>query len=312
MLLVLVGDAVPPGRRRWQPLLGVAVLLVAAGTALATGLRAGDRPGAHAVPPGARRRLPVDRRAGHRHAAGRHPAGHRGRARAAPRRRPRPARHDRSTTALLLAAATGGAGVAASRDLGTWLVTLELATVPVVALVALRGTRTAAHGALTLLVTSVTSFALLVLGAALWLTATGDAVLRRRLGGDRLGRPRAPGRSSLLAATVLLSGLGFKLSLVPFHAWTPQAYSTADLGTAAALAAGLEDLGRWRRCSWSRRRSSGRPSTPASVGVVIGILAAASHAARQRHGAAPGRLRPGCWPGRPWRRPAGWCCPSPR
>jgi NADH-quinone oxidoreductase subunit N len=36
---------------------------------------------------------------------------------------------------------------------------------------------------------------------------------------------------------VLVSGLGFKLSLVPFHAWTPQAYSTADLGTAAALAA---------------------------------------------------------------------------
>ena len=28
----------------------------------------------------------------------------------------------------------------------------------------------------------------------------------------------------LLAVTVLLSGLGFKLSLVPFHAWTPQAY----------------------------------------------------------------------------------------
>ena len=47
------------------------------------------------------------------------------------------------TTTLLLAAATGGVGVAASRDLGTWLVTLELATVPVVALVALRGTRTA-------------------------------------------------------------------------------------------------------------------------------------------------------------------------
>ena len=45
------------------------------------------------------------------------------------------------TTALLLAAATGGAGVAAARDIGTWLVTLELATVPVVALVAMRGTR---------------------------------------------------------------------------------------------------------------------------------------------------------------------------
>ena len=46
VLLVLVGDAVAPARRSWQPLLGVAVLLVAAGTALATGLRpAGFRAG---------------------------------------------------------------------------------------------------------------------------------------------------------------------------------------------------------------------------------------------------------------------------
>ena len=89
-----------------------------------------------------------------------------------------------------------GSRVAASRDLGTWLVTLELATVPVVALVALRGTRTASHGALTLLVTSLTSFALLVLGAALWLTATGDAGLRRRRRGRAPGPTPSAGRCS--------------------------------------------------------------------------------------------------------------------
>ena len=43
-VLVLVGDAVLPGRRAWQPLVGVVVLFVAAGTALATGLRAADDP----------------------------------------------------------------------------------------------------------------------------------------------------------------------------------------------------------------------------------------------------------------------------
>ncbi len=136
---------------------------------------------------------------------------------------------------LVLAAATGGAGVAASRDVGTWLVTLELATVPIVALVALRGTRSSSHGALTLLVTSVVSFALLVLGVALWLTATGEAVFSA----DAVVRAWADDerRAVLaLAVTVLLAGLGFKLSLVPFHAWTPQAFSTADLGTATYLA----------------------------------------------------------------------------
>lgn len=139
------------------------------------------------------------------------------------------------TTTLLLAASTGGVAVAAARDLGSWLVALELATVPVVALVALRGTARAAHGALTLLVTSLASFALLVLGAALWVTATGDAALSPGTAAAAWADPTL--RPVLvLAVAVLVSGIAFKLSLVPFHAWTPQAFSTADLGTAAFLA----------------------------------------------------------------------------
>ncbi len=139
------------------------------------------------------------------------------------------------TTMLVLSASAGGVAVAAARDLGAWLVALELATVPLVALVALRGSRRAAHGALTLLVTSLASFALLVLGAALWVTATGEAAFladgAARAWDDETTRPVL-----VLAVAVLVAGVGFKLSLVPFHAWTPQAYSTADLGTATFLA----------------------------------------------------------------------------
>ena len=273
VLLVLVGDAVLPGRRGWQPLLGVAVLLVAAGTALSTGLRPSTEPVRTLclpAPDGA-----CLWTAGP--ATGTLQAGillataaalallHDG---------ARGPRDTTVTTALLLAAATGGAGVAASRDIGTWLVTLELATVPVVALVALRGTRTAAHGALTLLVTSVTSFALLVLGAALWLTATGDA----SFAADTVAAAWAdPERRAvlLLAATVLLSGLGFKLSLVPFHAWTPQAYSTADLGTAAALAAASK-ISAVAALLVLAQAVTGAAVDAGSVSVVIGTLAAAS------------------------------------
>ena len=139
------------------------------------------------------------------------------------------------TTMLVLSASAGGVAVAAARDLGAWLVALELATVPVVALLALRGTRRSGHGALTLLVTSLASFALLVLGAALWSTATGDAAFlaegAQGAWADETTRPVL-----VLAVAVLVAGIGFKLSLVPFHAWTPQAYSTADLGTATFLA----------------------------------------------------------------------------
>ena len=137
-VLVLVVDAVLPGRRAWAPLIGVVVLLVGAGTALATGLRPDTDPvrtlclsgpdGACLWTAGpatgtlqAGILLATAAALALLHDGARGP------------------RDTTVTTTLLLAAATGGAGVAASRDLGTWLVCLELATVPVVALVAMRG-----------------------------------------------------------------------------------------------------------------------------------------------------------------------------
>lgn len=135
---------------------------------------------------------------------------------------------------MLLASASGGVAVVASRDLGTWLITLELATLPVIALVAWRDRRAAAHGALTLLTTSLVSFGLLVLGTALWVTATGDPTLT----GDSLAAAWAvPEQRTLagLATVVLIAGLAFKLSAVPFHAWTPTTLASGPLPISALL-----------------------------------------------------------------------------
>lgn len=149
---------------------------------------------------------------------------------------------------LFLVAFAGTVIVAASRDLGTWLIALEIATLPVIGLVALRGGRGAVGGAVQLLVTSLVSFALLVLGAALWLVATGTPMLDANaalLGqGYRVesAGPAAvafPDTSTAilgLAVVLLIAGLGFKLSLVPFHAWTPTAYSGASVPVATFLA----------------------------------------------------------------------------
>ncbi len=139
------------------------------------------------------------------------------------------------TAALLLASVSGATVVAAGHDLGTWLVGLELATLPAVALVALGGGRRAGHGALSLLVASVVSFALLVVGAALWVVATGEVTF----GGAGVGQAWADAsRRPALAVAVLLmvAGLGFKLSAVPFHTWTPPAYTGAGPAVAALLA----------------------------------------------------------------------------
>jgi NADH-quinone oxidoreductase subunit N len=273
VVLVLIGDALLPKRRDWQVGAGLTMLLVGVVVALVAAVRAADEPVRTLCLPApegaclytaspmtgtlqagillataAALALLHDRGAGPRDTT--------------------------VTTALLLAAATGGAGVAASRDLGTWLVTLELATIPLIALVAMRGTRTAAHGALTLLVTSVTSFALLVLGAALWLTATGDAAF----GADTVALTwEDPDRRAVLvlAVTALLAGLGFKLSLVPFHAWTPQAYSTADLGSAAALAAASK-ISAAAALLVVAQAFVGVAGDLRQVSIVLGALAAAS------------------------------------
>jgi NADH-quinone oxidoreductase subunit N len=272
-VLVLLVDAVLPGRRSWPPLVGIAVLVVGAGAALATGLRPASDPvrtlclpapdGACLWTAGpttgmlqAGILLAAAAALALLHDGGRGPG------------------DTAVTTALLLAAATGGAGVAASRDLGAWLVTIELATVPLVALVALRGTRAAAHGALTLLVTSVTSFALLVLGSALWLTATGDASFAADTVSTAWADP-ARGTVLVLAMTVLLCGVGFKLSLVPFHAWTPQAYSTADLGTAAALAS-VSKLSAAAALLVPASALAGADLDTGRVAVVLGAAAAGS------------------------------------
>jgi NADH-quinone oxidoreductase subunit N len=139
------------------------------------------------------------------------------------------------SAALVLAAATGATGVVAAQDLGSWLVTLELATLPMVALVALAVRRRAVHGALTLLVTSVLSFALLALGVALWVVATGSSTFATSGVRDAWSSPEH--RLVLVAAVlVLLAGLGFKLSLVPFHAWTPVTYTGAAIPVTLALA----------------------------------------------------------------------------
>ncbi|MBM6399854.1 proton-conducting transporter transmembrane domain-containing protein [Phycicoccus sonneratiae] len=237
VVLVLVGDAVSPARRGGRWALPVAAVVLVAGAVLAlrgslldpaTPLRTLCLP----APDGACLWTAGPRtstlQAGVLLAAAAALAVHHD---------ARPRLRDTTVTAtLLLAATTGGVAVAAARDLGTWLVALELATVPAVALVVLRGTRAAAHGGLSLLVTSLASFALLVLGAGLWLTATGDAAFSPESVAAAWADPER--RAVLvLAVTALVSGVGFKLSLVPFHAWTPQAYATTDLGTTLFLAA---------------------------------------------------------------------------
>ncbi len=138
---------------------------------------------------------------------------------------------------LFLAAVAGATALAGARDLATLVVALETATLPAVGLVALRRDPQGAQGAVTFLLTALTSLGLLLLGAALLLAATGSAHLDRIAAA--LGEPGLPSRVravAVLGVLLAVAGIAFKLSAVPFHLWTPDTYAGAPLPIAAFLA----------------------------------------------------------------------------
>jgi NADH-quinone oxidoreductase subunit N len=139
---------------------------------------------------------------------------------------------------LLLAATAGAVAVAGARDLATVLVALETASLPVVGLVALRRDGRGAEAALKLLLTSVVSVALLVLGIAMLYAASGTIYLGP-LGAQGPLAPLAPDARALAGLGIVLAvaGIAFKVSVVPFQLWTPDTYAGAPLPVAAFLAA---------------------------------------------------------------------------
>ena len=107
-----------------------------------------------------------------------------------------------------------------------------------------------------LLTTSLVSFAMLALAAALWLAATGRPFFDADAALAAAADPGA-GPVLVLAVVLALAGIGFKLSLVPFHAWTPEAYDGAP---AAGRGVPRRHLQGRRAGRAARRRAGGHPA----------------------------------------------------
>lgn len=132
---------------------------------------------------------------------------------------------------LVLSATAGACALAGARDYATLAVALETASLPLVVLVALQRDPRGAEAGLKLLLTSMISFGLLALGIALVYASTGSL---------HLGAPVATGLGDLQALhgvglALVVAGAAFKVSLVPFHLWTPDTYAGAPLPVAAFL-----------------------------------------------------------------------------
>jgi NADH-quinone oxidoreductase subunit N len=135
---------------------------------------------------------------------------------------------------LLLASVTGALSLAASRDLVSLVVSLELVSLPSIAMVALRREdRAAARAGWTFFLASVTATAFTLMGAALVYGATGSLhfadVATATMSAD------LPVDVLRTGVVLVLAGLVFKVGAVPFHMWVPDTYTGAAPAVAAYL-----------------------------------------------------------------------------
>ncbi len=135
---------------------------------------------------------------------------------------------------LLLTATLGAAVLAVSRHFATLFVGLELLSLSLFALIAYPVRRRApVEAAIKYLVLAGVSSALLAFGLALLYFDLG-ALGFAHAGALAGGAPTSPALAAGFALT--LAGLAFKLSLVPFHFWTPDVYEGAPAPIAAFIA----------------------------------------------------------------------------
>ncbi len=135
--------------------------------------------------------------------------------------------------AFLLWGALGGVLLVGSTNLLLFFLGLELSAYATYVLAAYdRDRKESAEGAMKYLVLGALSSAILLYGFALVYAGTGSMEFAAIRAAFLKGAPAL----ALLGALLALVGLGFKLALVPFHAWVPDAYQGARPVAAAYLA----------------------------------------------------------------------------
>ncbi|MCC5580547.1 NADH-quinone oxidoreductase subunit N [Microtetraspora sp. AC03309] len=138
---------------------------------------------------------------------------------------------------LLLSALTGAVLLPAARDLATLVVALEVVSLPVFALTALkRYDGRASEAALKLFLVSVVSTAIMLFGVSLLYGLTGTLYLER-LSPALSAASAGSGASGVVSVAVVLvlAGFAFKVAAVPFHFWAGDVYQGAPVPVAALL-----------------------------------------------------------------------------
>jgi NADH-quinone oxidoreductase subunit N len=143
---------------------------------------------------------------------------------------------------LLLLSAAGMGLLGAANDLITLFVALEILSIALYVMAGMaRQDRRSQESSLKYFLMGAVASAILLYGMALLYVATGSLDIAAI--GQRLGVASVPLRVGAVGMVLMLVGLGFKVALVPFHAWTPDVYEGAPTNVTAFMAAATKAAG---------------------------------------------------------------------
>jgi NADH-quinone oxidoreductase subunit N len=145
--------------------------------------------------------------------------------------------------ALLLSATLGMVLMAASNDLITIFLALELMSLSLYVMVGFRRTRLESNeAALKYFLLGAFASGFMLYGIALLYGATGTTNLGR-MGQFLADTPFLGNPMLLIGALLLFTGFAFKVAAAPFHMWTPDAYEGAPTSVTAFMSAGAKAAG---------------------------------------------------------------------
>lgn len=144
---------------------------------------------------------------------------------------------------LLLSSLLGALVVSSSRDMLTIFIGIELASTPMFLLSGWKkGDRKSNEGSIKFFLLGVLSASLILYGFSLLYGLTGQIIFSN-ISTYIVANSLSQSPVLLLSVILVISGLGFKISIVPFHSWAPDTYEGAPLPVAAYLSVSSKATG---------------------------------------------------------------------
>jgi NADH-quinone oxidoreductase subunit N len=142
--------------------------------------------------------------------------------------------------ALMLFALSGMMLMATASDLLVMFLALEVVSLAVYVLTGIRrDSPRAVEGAFKYFLMGAFSSAFFLYGIAFMYGVTGSTRLDR-IGSQLAAQALTPNAMSVLAVALVLVGFAFKVSAVPFHMWTPDAYEAAPSPVTGFMSTGVK------------------------------------------------------------------------